>query len=150
MSNSKRHQKGIPKGAAERPNLLAGKANLVQTIPDGLVTFNFKFLDSEQGQSVLDWEKEGLLSRAFQVFKDYSSQKISEAFSRRFKCYQQGFPPTGKTEFTHPKHVPDDALWASMHLDGKPCVIGHVYQNVFYVVFLDKDHRFYISDLSHT
>jgi hypothetical protein len=137
-------KQAIQKGANQRPNLLSGQATINQSIQDGLIVFNFKFLDSAQGQTFCEWEKEGILSQALDVFKNYSSQKLSSAFSTKFKSYKD-FPK--KTAFTHPKHVPEDARWASMHLQGKECVIGHIHQNVFYVVFLDKDHRFYISDL---
>ena len=137
-------KQAIRRGASQRPNLLSGQSNLKQDIPDGLVVFNFKFLDPQQGQSFRDWEEQKLLSQALDVFKNYSSQKMSSAFSQRFKCYPD-FPEN--TDFTHPRHVPEDAHWASMHLQGKPCVIGHVYGNVFYVVFLDKDHRFCITNL---
>lgn len=134
----------IHRSASGRPNLITGQSNLKKDISDGLVLFNFKFLDVGQGQSFQDWQTNGLLAQALEVFKSYSSQKMSASFSERFKCYK-AFPE--KTDFKHPKHVPEDAQWASMHLQGKPCVIGHIYQNVFYVVFLDQDHRFYITDL---
>lgn len=138
----------MKKGADSRPNLFAGKSSL-KDIQDGLIVFNFKFLDPAQGQSFGEWEQEGLLSQAFDVFKNYSSQKMASSFSERFKCYK-GFPPGDKTEYQHPTHVPEDAKWASMHLQGEPCVIGHIHQNVFYVVFLDKNHKFWISELKHT
>jgi hypothetical protein len=35
----------------------------------------------------------------------------------------------------------------SMHIKGLPCVAGHMVQNVFYVVFLDKHHKFFPSDI---
>jgi len=136
----------MKKGASERPNLLSGQSALKENIQDGLILFNFKFLDANQGQSFEEWEEEKLLSKTFELFRNYSSQKMASAFDDRFKCYKN-FPPAEKTEYTHPRHVPEDAVWSSMHLMGKECVIGHIYRNVFYVVFLDKDHRFYITEL---
>jgi hypothetical protein len=49
-----------------------------------------------------------------------------------------------------PRHVPEDAVWASMHVQGKECVAGHIVGNVFYVVFLDKEHDFFPTELKHT
>ena len=141
--------KGIHKSASQRTSLIAGQANRKENIPEGLLSFNFKFLDTTQGQTFEEWEKLQLLSQAFAVFKNYSAQTISEAFNDKFKTYKD-FPPKDKTDFTHPKHVPEDARWASMHIQGKPCVIGHVHYNVFYVVFLDKEHAFYKTELKHT
>ncbi len=37
-----------------------------------------------------------------------------------------------------------------MHIQNKECVIGHTLRNVFYVVFLDKEHGFYPSELKNT
>ena len=34
-----------------------------------------------------------------------------------------------------------------MHIQGKECVIGHVIGQVFYLVFLDCDHKFWPTDL---
>jgi hypothetical protein len=138
----------IKKGANMRPNLLAGQSNVKNT-QDELILFNFKFMDPSQGQTFIEWEKDGLLAQAFDVFKSYSSQKMTSAKGSRFKSYPN-FPPKEKTDYRHPKHVPEDALWSSMHLQGKPCVIGHIYRNVFYVVFLDRHHCFYKSPLRNT
>jgi hypothetical protein len=142
----KRSHNAIKINANKRPNIFSGQSNLKENIQDDLIVFNFKFLDVTQGQSFEEWEKENLLSKTFELFKNYSSQKMSSSFDERFKCYKN-FPPEKKTEYKHPKHVPEDAVWSSMHLMGKECVIGHIYKNVFYVVFLDKDHRFYITEL---
>lgn len=135
---------GISGKAHNRPSLIAGQSNLTRDIPSNLLAFNFKFLDQTQGQTIEDWGQCGLLPEAFEVFRCYSSQYVPDAYGDRFKCYK-GFPT--HSEFSHPRHVPEDAIWASMHLRGKPCVIGHMHENVFYVVFLDKDHRFYPTDI---
>lgn len=58
------------------------------------------------------------------------------------------FPP--KSNFKHPKHVPEDVSWASLHLCGRACLGGHIVENIFYVVFLDKDHEFWITEKKHT
>jgi hypothetical protein len=46
--------------------------------------------------------------------------------------------------------LPLDAIGASMHIKGLPCVIGHMHHHVFYVVFLDKDHKFWPSPKKNT
>jgi len=34
-----------------------------------------------------------------------------------------------------------------MHIDGLPCIAGHMVKNVFYLVFLDKEHKFFPTDI---
>lgn len=111
------------------------------------MVFNFRFFDSTQGQSFLQWEADGLLSKALEKFRHYSCLPMGQVFSTKFKQYD-GFP--AGSSFKHPSNVPEDATWASMHIQNKECVIGHTLRNVFYVVFLDKEHGFYPSELKNT
>jgi hypothetical protein len=67
------------------------------------------------------------------------------------------------SDFTHPKHVPNDVHWGRFRLSGEVRLVGFVVPsnlhgtlhgvtkvafdcNTFYVVFIDHDHRFYISN----
>lgn len=110
-------------------------------------TISFQYLDRNQGQTFEEWEKEGLLFNMLNTLRDYCQKTMQENKGKNFKEYGS-FPP--KTDFKHPKHVPKDASWASLHLAGRPCLGGHIYENIFYVVFLDKNHRFWISEKKHT
>lgn len=49
-----------------------------------------------------------------------------------------------------PMHVPEDAEWARIHVNGKQIIAGYVNRNVFNVVFLDKEHKFYKTEKKHT
>lgn len=109
--------------------------------------FSFEFLDRNQGQNFEDWEKDGLLVEMLNTLRDYCGKTMQENFSDKFKIYGE-FPKTSK--FKKPLHVPEDAQWASLHIMGKPCLAGHVDGNIFYVVFLDKNHEFYPSKKKHT
>jgi hypothetical protein len=55
------------------------------------------------------------------------------------------FPPKERTRFTPPTFVPEDANWARIHVTGPAVVVGHIIENTFYVVFLDKTHKFYLT-----
>lgn len=110
-------------------------------------TISFQYLDRNQGQTFEEWEKEGLLVNMLNTLRDYCQKTMQENKGSNFKEYGS-FP--SKTDFKHPKHVPKDVSWASLHLAGKPCLGGHIYENIFYVVFLDKNHRFWISEKKHT
>ncbi len=76
-------------------------------------------------------------------------KKIEATRQQIIKEYLKGTFPD-KSDFYHPKHIPEDIAWCSMHIQGKECVIGYFEDNVFYVVFLDKDHRFWITEKKNT
>ena len=116
---------------------------------DDLFHISFKHLDKTQGQSFHEWETEGLLADALITLHNYSHSSIQSQLNDKFTCYGD-FPPPAKTDFTHPRHVPDDAKWARIHVNGKQVIAGHIFKNTFYIVFLDRDHRFWISEKKHT
>lgn len=71
-----------------------------------------------------------------------------------------------KSDFKHPNYVPHDVRWARFRMDGAFRLVGFLVpkelhnkckkdkeneeylfdRNTFYVVFLDKDHRFYKAE----
>ena len=114
---------------------------------NGHMVISLKYIDRTQGQTFEEWEKEGLLASALDTLSHYCKDTLQKQCSTDVFKHYKSFPPNNKTDYTHPDHVPQDVNWASMHVNGKQCLIGHIFRNVFYIVFLDKDHRFWISDL---
>lgn len=91
------------------------------------------------------WQAEGILADAIEVLSGYCKRPLREQIDgEKFSLYQ-GFPTPDKTDFTFPQNVPEDAHWARIHVKGKPVIIGHVVDNTFFIVFLDKDHRFWLT-----
>lgn len=129
----------------ERRSLIAGLSQIsVKEMEHskGLV-FSFKHFDRTQGQNFEDWEARQLLSRMLNDFHGYCSRAtFTECFGSKFTLYGN-FPSS--SQFKHPRHVPPDAEWARIHVQGEPCVIGHMFHNIFYVVFLDREHQFWPS-----
>jgi hypothetical protein len=110
------------------------------------LVISFKHLDRSQGQTFNEWEQDQILSDALNTLAYYCHDTLQrQCCTDSFKPYPN-FPPRDKTDFNFPNHVPPDARWASMHINGTQCLVGHVYKNTFYVVFLDKNHRFWITD----
>lgn len=129
-----------------KKSLLDNKSQLrtPESTDSGLL-FSFKHFDPRQGQSLHEWQASGLLADALQRFHEHcKTEPFTSCFSDRFKIY--GEIPKN-SEFSHPDHVPPDASWASMHIKGKPCVVGHLIHNVFYIVFLDSEHKFWPIDI---
>ncbi|MBR5691357.1 MAG: hypothetical protein IKX46_05325 [Verrucomicrobia bacterium] len=76
----------------------------------------------------------------------FCKRPLQEQFDGyKFKAYDS-FPPKEKTMFERPKNIPLDAHWARVHILNKAVVVGHYYKNIFYVVFLDKEHKFWLSE----
>ena len=136
------------KGQAAKSNLLSGQADSV-AVESGPTAFcvSLKHCDFTQGQRFEEWEKEALLAKLLNRWHSHCQKSLQECLDQRFKRYPS-FPPTSK--FKHPKHVTQDAQWASMHLQGRECIAGHIIGNVFYVVFLDRHHEFWPTDKKHT
>lgn len=127
----------------------------------GLLSFNFKYLDSTQGQKFSELSPEQF-EKLIDKLKWYSnenrshweSERIGNKTGRVLTVYNE-FPR--KTEFRHPSHIPADVKWSRFRLEGDMRLIGFVINkseverfnlnpDVFYVVFLDLYHKFYIPD----
>lgn len=108
------------------------------------------FFDQDTGycQSLSNWESEGLLSHMnialIQLCKE------TTANPQRIKKYGS-YPEKSKTGFPEcPSNLSKSANWSSLRLSGKVRVIGIMDRNIFYVVYLDKNHLFYLSPKKHT
>ena len=114
------------------------------------ILFSFKDFDSTQGQSFSDWEKEELLSVMLEKLKNLSELNMLEAIQQKIIKRYGDFPPV--TDFTHPKHIAGDVNWGVISsLKGrKGRIAGHIIDNIFYIVFLDKEHRFWITEKKGT
>ncbi|EMC1042087.1 TPA: hypothetical protein SMF68_000328 [Serratia marcescens] len=131
--------------------------------------FNFSFFDANQevGQDFSDWTHDEIL-KLIDKMKHYTSETLE--YWRNSRCGAGGltiyenyksFP--ARSDFIHPKHIPHDVEWARFRLENMVRLIGfvipsnlhqkvdektgHCYDsNTFYVVFLDRAHRFYLSE----
>lgn len=119
---------------------------------DKKIVFSFKDFDESQdaGQSYDDWQNDNLLSAMLKHFGEVCKWSIGEALANRKLAIYETFPT--KSDFEKPKHIAEDVKWAVIKdVKGqKHRVVGHMIDNVFYVVFLDKDHRFWKTSKKHT
>lgn len=92
-----------------------------------------------------DWQSVGLLSKAMETLHGYCKRPLHEQIDGdKFTVYKS-FPQAEETKFTYPAHVPEDAAWARIHVTGVAVLIGHIVGNTFYLVFLDKTHKFWLT-----
>lgn len=130
--------------------------------------FNFSYFDDSQpaGQKFNDWNHEQLI-KLLNKLKEYSksplkywqNQKIGSGEHRwNVLSIYDRFPLN--SEFSFPKHIPHQARWARFRLEYSVRLIGFVIPkeyhksehsctkecfdcNTFYIVFLDKNHKFH-------
>ncbi|QTE36537.1 hypothetical protein J3L18_25965 [Mucilaginibacter gossypii] len=125
------------------------KKSVSDLVDNGLFKISFEHFDREQGQRFEEWQESKMLGEALNTLWNYCFQPLFKQYSDKFTVYGD-FPPSNKTEFSHPKQVPQDAKWARIHVNGLHCLIGHVIYDTFYLVFLDQEHKFWISELKNT
>lgn len=113
------------------------------------VLFSLKDFDTTQGQYFTDWHECELLVGMLERIKCLSSMTVKEAERGKSFTIYPCFSPNTKV-FVYPIGVTDDARWASFHIQGKERIIGHIVKNIFYIVFLDKDHEFWPCELKNT
>lgn len=136
---------GLNQASKRNKKPLQGKSSLKEQEEPKTLVFSFKDFDINQGQCFTDWHNCNLLVDLLERVRNLSTMTLTEAEGKKFKVYGN-FPCVCK-EFKHPPFVAEDAQWACFHVKGKECVAGHVYKNVFYIVFLDKEHKFWPSKL---
>lgn len=109
---------------------------------------SFQDLDTTQkyGSGFLDWQRVGLLSFAMDTLRGFCCSPLrAQVDGDKFVIYNS-FPPEGATMFKYPKNVPEDAHWARIHVNGPAVIVGHIVNDTFYVVFLDKTHKFWLTE----
>jgi len=114
------------------------------------IVFGFSQLDNTQGQNYEDWEEYKILSKALARVQGLYSMTINEAKqSQLIKEYGTVIPDG--SNFTKPKHLPEDIFWCSMRIGAVIRIIGYIESNyIFQIVFLDKEHKFYPSKKKNT
>lgn len=129
----------------------------------GKLSFSLKYFDGSQkaGQDFKDWndnEKTKLLDKLKEYSKEnkqyWLTQRTGSGGLKVLEIYGT-FPIN--SEFSKPIHVPDNVKWARFRLESKVRLIGffidetearekQLSTDIFYVVFLDKNHRFYLLE----
>lgn len=110
---------------------------------------SFVDMDAIQGQSFKDWEDEKLLSKFNEAIKDLTSKPLLQQFiSDSTKTRYGMWPPNSRVKC--PKWLDESLDWCSIRIGNKQRIIGYLLEDTFYLVFLDKEHHFWISEKKHT
>lgn len=130
-------------------SLLKGQSDNTECLNkyDENFRFSFEYLDRTQGQNFKDWEKNGNLLKMNETLLEYCKEPIRKKMGKKFKEYGE-FPIN--SGFIPPVYIEDDVNWSALHITGKVVLGGFIYNNTFFIVFLDGEHRFWISEKKHT
>jgi hypothetical protein len=115
------------------------------------ITFSFSKHIHTQGQTLENWDNEGLLIKLITQIKFVGQYTALQARQNNYvKEYTKvEFPPD--SEFKEPKHI-TGIVWAVMHIttNSKEVIAGYIEDDVFQIIFLDKEHKFWPSTLKNT
>ncbi len=121
---------------------------------DPKIVFSFEYLDVQQGQTFKEWSKKDYLLKLIEIGKTLNKHTVNQALADQLiiqydikdkkKWGKNNMPKVSKWKY--PKLLPkDDVPWSKIELGRKLRVIGYLELNIFYVVFLDKEHDFFPS-----
>jgi len=115
------------------------------------ITFCFSKHVIAEGETFEEWEKLGFLKLLIIRLKYLGQYPALTVRQKKWikEYHKVDFPPNSK--FTEPKHV-QNVTWAVMHITptSKEVVAGYIEDEVFYIIFLDKDHKFWPTKLKNT
>lgn len=117
---------------------------------ESLIRFNFKYYihGDGAGQSFDDWQNDKILADLNEKLHHISLSTITELKNNGTLSFYDRFP--GDSVFREPVAFRDFKIqWVKLRITGRRRLIGVMLpdilgsENVFYVVFLDKNHQFY-------
>lgn len=115
------------------------------------ITFCFSKQIKGEGQTIEEWNDLGLLGQLILRLKYLGQYPALIVRQKKWikEYHKVIFPP--KSKFTEPKHI-INVTWSVIHITptSKEVVVGYIDNDVFYIIFLDKDHVFWPTDLKNT
>lgn len=116
---------------------------------DRFISISFKYFHNVDGvgQSMKTWKDEDSLSDLIDKLIYITSNGITKVISDGIFTNYTRFPDVSVNDFKCPDDISVDEDWGVIKNIGgqKKRVAGFLRDNVFYVVFFDRDHRFWKS-----
>ncbi|MBK7128087.1 MAG: hypothetical protein IPM74_13340 [Crocinitomicaceae bacterium] len=145
MANKKNRERRDPAYQREQGKREAYKK------PERKITFSMSLHIKGEGETEKEWETLGLLSQLYIRMKQCGQLSIHQIKQNKWikEYHKVTFPP--KSGFKEPKHV-TGVTWAVMHItnNSKEVVVGFVENDIFYIVFFDKEHKFWPTEKKST
>jgi len=148
---SKKAKKRKLKKLEKAAKLQEKKATLIERVVEAQEENATKILDKkieyELGNLELEWQHfsewdldkctTDLISRLHHICQ----KTISQAIAERVLAVYGKYPSHSK--ISKPSKFSEDTNWARLTITGKRRICGHIVDNVFHIVFLDKNHEFW-------
>jgi hypothetical protein len=145
MVSKKKKRKSDPAYLREQ-----GKRNAVNK-KERNITFSFSKQIKAEGQTIKEWSELGILETLILRIKNLGQHSSLIVRQKNWikEYHKVDFPPN--SGFKEPKHI-IGVTWAVMHItdNSKEVAVGYIEEDVFYIIFLDKDHKFWPSNLKNT
>ena len=119
------------------------------------VVFSLKYFDPNQPkrdkQSYSSWEKDKRLADLMDIIQIICNCSLLQATQKGLIKKYNSFPPPEKTDFKCPQKFNEKPWFVIKRIAGqKARVAGVMVGNIFYIVFLDRNHCFWISEKKNT
>ena len=119
------------------------------TAKDNFYSISFKYFkdtDIDPAQSINTWKAEDRILDMLLALKDISSNNATIVQTSRLTLYGE-YPSKDKNEFPLPADLPSEIKWGTIQTIGgqKARIAGFLKDSIFYLVYLDKNHRFWIT-----
>ena len=119
------------------------------TAKDNFYSISFKYFkdtDIDPAQSINTWKAEDRILDMLLALKDISSNNATIVQTTRLTLYGE-YPSKDKNEFPLPADLPSEIKWGTIQNIGgqKARIAGFLKDSIFYLVYLDKNHRFWIT-----
>lgn len=119
------------------------------TAKDNFYSISFKYFkdtDIDPAQSINTWKAEDRILDMLLALKDISSNNATIVQTSRLTLYGE-YPSKDKNEFPLPPDLPSEIKWGTIQNIGgqKARIAGFLKDSIFYLVYLDINHRFWIT-----
>ena len=119
------------------------------TAKDNFYSISFKYFkdtDIDPAQSINTWKAEDRILDMLLALKDISSNNATIVQTSRLTLYGE-YPSKDKNEFPLPADLPSEIKRGTIQNIGgqKARIAGFLKDSIFYLVYLDKNHRFWIT-----
>lgn len=125
------------------------------TANDNFINISFRYFkdtDKSPAQSITTWKNEDRIFDMMLALQYITCENITKVQSTEKLSLYKKFPSKDKNDFPCPDDLKEDLNWGTIQNIGgqKARIAGFLKGNTFYLVYLDKDHRFWITNPRNT
>ncbi|MDY5436768.1 hypothetical protein [Peptostreptococcus porci] len=125
--------------------------NVKRNVADNYISFSFRYFEDSDippASSLQTWDSDDTLLDILRALVHLSKCDITQLqSSKRITLYGK-FPPKSLNDFPPPTGLSKDENWGTLRNIGgqRARIAGFLKDNIFYIVYLDKEHKFYKSN----